>query len=61
MTQIALKFAISDGGADTVIVGMRNPDHVIENLKSADINLTDEEIAFLKTQRWIRNFYPEDV
>lgn len=61
MTQIALKFCILKNGADVAITGMRNPNHVEENIKSTDINLSKEEIEYLKTQRWIRNFYPEDV
>ncbi|MBI2545046.1 MAG: aldo/keto reductase [Candidatus Aenigmarchaeota archaeon] len=59
--QIALKFCLLDGGADVAIVGMRNPNRVEENVKSVDIEFTDEEIKFLESQRWIRNFYPEDV
>ncbi|MBI2011162.1 aldo/keto reductase [Candidatus Daviesbacteria bacterium] len=61
MAQIALKFSLLDDGADVAIVGMRNPTHVLENTKSLDINLSKEEIEYLKNQRWIRNFYPEDV
>jgi len=61
ITQIVLKFAISENGADATITGMRNPDHVLENVKSVDIELTDEEMEYLRSQRWIRNFYPPDV
>jgi aryl-alcohol dehydrogenase-like predicted oxidoreductase len=61
LAQIALKFCLLDGGADVAIVGMRNPTHVEENAKSVEVSLTEEEIAYLKAQRWIRNFYPEDV
>jgi len=61
IAQIALKFCLLDNGADVAIVGMRNPEHVRENVKSVDINLSSEEIEYLKNQRWIRNFYPEDV
>lgn len=61
MTQIALKFCLLDDGADTAIVGMRNPNHVDENIKSLEINLIPEEIEYLKSQKWLRNFYPEDV
>jgi aryl-alcohol dehydrogenase-like predicted oxidoreductase len=61
MAQIALKFCILDDGADVAIVGMRKPVHVKENAGSTGIKLTEKEIEFLKSQRWIRNFYPEDV
>lgn len=61
MSQIALKFCISERGADIAITGMRNPDHVEENVKSVDIRLSDEYMGYLRTQRWIRNFYPPDV
>lgn len=61
MAQIALKYCLLENGADVAIVGMRNPQHVPENIKAIDIELTNEEIKFLDSQRWIRNFYPEDV
>ncbi len=61
MTQIALKFCVSEGGADMAITGMRTPGHVPENAKSVDIKLSDEDLAYLKRQRWLRNFYPPDV
>lgn len=61
MTQIALKFCTLPDAADVAIVGMRSPKHVDENIKSVDITLNKKEIEYLKTQRWIRNFYPEDV
>lgn len=61
MAQIALKYSLLENGADVAIVGMRSPNHVQENLKSLDIKLSKEEIKFLDNQRWIRNFYPEDV
>lgn len=61
MAQIALKYCLLKNGADVAIVGMRNPQHVKENTESVSISLTEEEIEYLKNQRWIRNFYPEDV
>lgn len=61
MTQIALKFCLLPDGADTAIVGMRNPGHVEENIKSIGISLSKEEISYLKKQKWLRNFYPADV
>lgn len=61
MAQIALKFCLLEDGADVAIVGMRNPLHVKENTESVSVSLTAEEIEYLKNQRWIRNFYPEDV
>lgn len=61
MTQIALKYTILNDGADVAIVGMRNPNHVSENIKSINVSFTDNELAYLKSKRWIRNFYPEDV
>jgi aryl-alcohol dehydrogenase-like predicted oxidoreductase len=57
VSQIALQFTLLDDGADVAIVGMRNPKHVIENVKSTDVVLTQEEIEYLKTQKWLRNFY----
>ncbi|OGG03663.1 hypothetical protein A2W14_04075 [Candidatus Gottesmanbacteria bacterium RBG_16_37_8] len=61
MVQIALKFCILENSADVAITGMRNPNHVNENIKSPEIKLNSEEIEYLKKQRWIRNFYPEDI
>ncbi|MCL4339472.1 aldo/keto reductase [Patescibacteria group bacterium] len=61
MTQIALRFCLLPEAADTTIVGMRNPNHVEENIKSLDITLTSEEIVYLNKQKWLRSFYPEDV
>jgi len=61
MSQIALKFCLLKNGADVVIVGMRNSNHVTENVKSVDVSFTKEELDYLVKQRWIRNFYPEDV
>lgn len=61
MAQIALKYSLLENSADVAIVGMRSPNHVEENLKSLDIRLSKKEIRFLDSQRWIRNFYPEDV
>lgn len=61
MAQIALKYTLLENGADVVIVGMRSLNHVGENLLSPDIKLSQEEVAYLDSQRWIRNFYPKDV
>jgi aryl-alcohol dehydrogenase-like predicted oxidoreductase len=61
MTQIALKFCLLKDGADVAIVGMRNPNHVKENIKSVEVKFTHEEVEYLKQQKWIRNFYPKDV
>ena len=61
LPQMALKYCILENGADTAIVGMRNPGHVVENIKSIDVELNAEEITFLDNQRWDRNFYPEDI
>lgn len=61
LAQIALHFCTIDDGADTAIVGMRDPIHTRENVRSASVRLTESERAFLHTQRWIRNFYPEDI
>lgn len=61
LTQVALQYCILGNGADVVIAGMRNPMHVEENMKSLDVKLDKNDIAFLDSQRWMRNFYPEDV
>ncbi|MBM3284046.1 aldo/keto reductase [Candidatus Gottesmanbacteria bacterium] len=61
MAQIALKFCLLPTGADVAIVGMRNPAHVTQNINSVKIDLNQNEIEYLNTQRWIRNFYPEDI
>ncbi len=61
MAQIALKFCLLGDGADVAIVGMRNSIHAKENAESTEVQLTAEEIEFLKQQRWLRNFYPQDV
>lgn len=61
MAQVALKFCLLEGGADVAIVGMRNPKHVSENARSPETSLTESEVDYLRNQRWMRNFYPDDV
>ena len=61
MSQIALRFCLLKNGADTAITGMRDPKHVLENIKSCDLSFTKEETEYLSKQRWIRNFYSEDI
>jgi len=61
MAQISLKFCVDKGGADVAIVGMRDPHHVEENVKGVDIEFTEQEMESLRNQRWLRNFYPEDI
>lgn len=61
MAQVALKFCLLEDGADVAITGMRNPEHVKENVESVNLEFDKEEKEYLKKQKWLRNFYPEDV
>jgi aryl-alcohol dehydrogenase-like predicted oxidoreductase len=61
MSQIALRYCILENGADTAIVGMRQPNHARANTSATDTILSSAETAYLDSQKWIRNFYPEDV
>lgn len=61
IAEVALKFCLSNDDVDVVIPGMRQAKHVGENVKALDIKLTKNELAYLKKNKWDRNFYPTDT
>lgn len=55
LPQMALRFVLSHPAVSTVIVGMRNPDHVRRNLAVSHAGpLGPELLAVLKEHRWDR-------
>jgi aryl-alcohol dehydrogenase-like predicted oxidoreductase len=59
MSQLALRFVLSHPAVTTVIVGMRNPEHVRKNLAVSDAGPLDPELlAALKQHRWDRKPAP---
>ncbi|NPV91150.1 MAG: aldo/keto reductase [Firmicutes bacterium] len=47
ISQIALSWVLHQSGMTSAIVGTQNAEHLLENIKSADIELTAEELARL--------------
>ena len=59
LSQMALRFALSCPAVSTVIVGMRDPEHVRKNLAVSDAGaLSPELLAILKEHRWDRKPAP---
>ena len=55
MSELALRFILSNPQVDTVIPGMRRPAHVEANLRASDAGpLPDELVARLREHRWDR-------
>jgi aryl-alcohol dehydrogenase-like predicted oxidoreductase len=55
LPELALRFILSNPVVSTVIVGMRNPEHVQENLALGDAGPLDPAlIAELRKHRWVR-------
>jgi aryl-alcohol dehydrogenase-like predicted oxidoreductase len=55
LPELALRFILSNPVVSTVIVGMRNPDHVRRNLGLSEAGPLDRELlAALKKHRWDR-------
>jgi aryl-alcohol dehydrogenase-like predicted oxidoreductase len=55
LPQMALRFILSNPVVSTVIVGMRNPEHVRENLALSRAGpLEPELLAELRKHRWVR-------
>ncbi|WP_178024586.1 aldo/keto reductase [uncultured Paenibacillus sp.] len=58
MPEIALRYVLSHPAVSTVIPGMRTVRNVERNMPVGDgRGLSAEQIAKLKSHRWIRNFY----
>lgn len=59
LAQAALKFCLSEPAVSTVIVGMRSPAHVEENVAVSEMtDFTSEELEKIYSLAWPRNFYP---
>jgi aryl-alcohol dehydrogenase-like predicted oxidoreductase len=55
LAELALRFILSNPVVSTVIVGMRKPEHVQENLALGDAGPLDPAlIAELRKHRWVR-------
>ena len=55
MTQLALRFILSNPDVSTVIPGMRTPAHLAANGVAAEAGpLPDELVAALRAHRWDR-------
>ncbi|MFD1774073.1 aldo/keto reductase [Paenibacillus rhizophilus] len=58
MAETALRYVLSSPAVSTVIPGMRSVANVERNMKIGDgLGLPQDQLAKLKTHRWIRNFY----
>jgi len=58
MPEMALRFCLSHRAVSTVIVGMRTVAHVEANTAVSDGEvLSADQIARLRTHRWVRNWY----
>lgn len=58
LARTALRFGLSHPAVSTVIPGMRNPEHVEENLAaSAAGPLPESTLKLLACHRWQKNFY----
>ncbi|WP_339820304.1 aldo/keto reductase [Paenibacillus sp. FSL R7-0216] len=58
MPEIALRYVLSHPAVSTVIPGMRTVRNVERNMPVGDgRGLSAEQVAKLKSHRWIRNFY----
>jgi aryl-alcohol dehydrogenase-like predicted oxidoreductase len=55
LPELSLRFILSHPAVGTTIVGMRNPDHVRQNVAASDAGPLDAGLlAELKKQRWDR-------
>jgi aryl-alcohol dehydrogenase-like predicted oxidoreductase len=59
LPQMALRFILSNPVVSTIIVGMRKPDHVRQNIAVSDVGPLDAELLRkLKAHRWDRKPEP---
>jgi aryl-alcohol dehydrogenase-like predicted oxidoreductase len=59
LAEMALRFILSNKDVSTMIIGMRKPDHVQENLRMSDAGALDEGLLReLKKHRWDRAAKP---
>ena len=59
LPEMAIRFILANPVVSTIIIGMRNPDHVRSNLSySSNLPLSDELLAKLKQHRWNRSPAP---
>jgi len=58
MSQIALNYSLQKPGITSVIIGARNEQQLIENIKTSDWKLTDEEMKILDEISEPKRIYP---
>src|SRR5579863_1574503 len=59
LPEVALRFILSNPAVSTTIVGMRNTDHVRENIAASDAGPLDASLLnALKSHRWDRTVQP---
>lgn len=59
LADTALRFCLAHPAVSTVIPGMRTTAHVSENISASDgLPLPSDLLDKLKSQKWLRNFYP---
>lgn len=59
LAELSLRYVLSFDAVSTLIVGMRNPAHIEDNVSCSDKGkLSNDMIERLKTHSWERNFYP---
>ena len=61
VAQIALAWMLHKPGISSAIIGARNEDQLIENLRAVDIELSTEEMAQLDEVSKLRSEYPDCV
>ncbi len=58
LSDLALRFCLSNPTVSTVIPGMRTPAHVLSNVSASDHGtLSENVVQRLRNHRWVRNFY----
>ncbi|WP_321996056.1 aldo/keto reductase [Draconibacterium orientale] len=50
LAQLVLKWTLQQPGITCVLAGARNEKQVLENLKAAELNISDEEFAFIQNE-----------
>lgn len=50
LAQLVLKWTLQQPGISCVLAGARNEKQVLENLKAAELNISDEEFAFIRKE-----------
>ncbi len=59
VAQIALAWLLAQNGVTSVIIGAKKMSQLEDNLKSVDVELTDEEVAEISATTQPRKLYPQ--